>query len=79
MLGGEDGKPHRYHLLSVGKPPRELRTKETGIEIMPGDSLEILSAGGGGWGPPQERSPEARERDRRQGFVTGAASKARVP
>jgi N-methylhydantoinase B len=79
MLGGEDGKPHRYHLMSAGKPPRALRTKETGIEILPGDCLEIHSAGGGGWGPPQQRSPDAREHDRRQGFVTGAASKERTP
>jgi N-methylhydantoinase B len=79
MLGGEDGKPHRYCLLSAGKPPRELRTKETGIEILPGDRLEILSAGGGGWGPPQKRSAEAREHDQRQGLVTDDPSKGRVP
>ncbi len=70
MLGGKDSQPHRYRLLSQGKPPRELRTKETGIEILPGDCLEVRSAGGGGFGPPSKRTKEARERDRLQGLVT---------
>jgi len=73
MLGGSDSKPHRYRLVSSDRPPRELRTKETGIEILPGDCLEIRSAGGGGWGPPERRSGAARERDRLQGLVSGEA------
>ena len=75
MLGGEDSTPHRYRLLSEGRPPRELRTKETGIEIRPGDCLEARSAGGGGFGPPSKRSQAARERDRLQGLVTDAKAK----
>lgn len=70
MLGGKDSPPHRYRLLSKGKPPRELRTKETGIEILPGDCLEVRSAGGGGYGPPDKRAPAAREHDRLQGLVS---------
>jgi N-methylhydantoinase B len=70
MLGGQDSRPHRYRLLSEGKAPRELRTKETGIEILPGDCLEVRSAGGGGYGPPDKRAKGARERDRLQGLVT---------
>jgi N-methylhydantoinase B len=79
MLGGKDGKPHRYQLLSADKPPRDISTKETGIKILPGDCLAIRSAGGGGYGPPERRAPEARERDRREGLVTGGAVKARAP
>jgi N-methylhydantoinase B len=71
MLGGEDSPPHRYRLLSVGKGPRELKTKETGIEILPGDCLEVRSAGGGGYGPPEQRTKDARARDRLQGLVAG--------
>jgi N-methylhydantoinase B len=73
MLGGADSQPHRYRLLSRNKPPRELRTKETGIEIFPGDCLQIRSAGGGGWGPPERRSQAARERDREQDLVSADA------
>ena len=78
LLGGEDSKPHRYRLLSEHRPPRELRTKEVGIEIHPGDCLEIRSAGGGGWGPPEKRAAEARERDRAAGLVTDGAAKTRT-
>jgi N-methylhydantoinase B len=77
MLGGEDGQPHRYRLLSEGRPARVLRTKETGIEIRPGDCLEVRSGGGGGWGPPARRSQEARRRDAAQGLVRG--DEAREP
>jgi N-methylhydantoinase B len=69
LLGGADGIPHSYRLLSEGREPRVLRTKEVGIEIRPGDCFEIRSSGGGGWGPPVERSPRARQRDREQGLT----------
>jgi N-methylhydantoinase B len=69
MLGGEDGKPHLYRLLSEGREPRLLKTKEVGIELRPGDCLEIRSSGGGGWGPPAKRSAEARRRDVEQGLL----------
>src|ERR1700710_1383380 len=69
MLGGEDGEPHHYRLLSEGREPRVLRTKEVGIELRPGDCLEIRSSGGGGWGPPSKRTAEARRRDVEQGLT----------
>jgi N-methylhydantoinase B len=78
MLGGKDSAPHRYRLLSAGREPRELRTKEVGIEIGPGDCLEVRSAGGGGWGAPSRRSQAARDRDCLQGLVTDDAVKART-
>jgi N-methylhydantoinase B len=70
LLGGSDGAPHRYTLLSAGRPDRPLKTKEVGIRVRPGDVLDVRSAGGGGFGDPAERTPEARARDRRLGFVT---------
>jgi N-methylhydantoinase B len=76
MLGGEDGKPHHYRLLSEGRESRVLRTKEVGIELRPGDCLEIRSSGGGGWGPPEKRSAEARRHDREQGLTDVAAEQA---
>ena len=72
LLGGKDGAPHDYRLVSKGRAPRTLRTKEAGIEILPGDCLEIRSSGGGGWGPPSRRSKAARDRDLAQGLVTNS-------
>ncbi len=70
LLGGDDGAPHQYRLLSHGREPRTLRTKETGIEILPGDCIEVRSSGGGGWGPLDKRLQSARDRDLAQGLVT---------
>ncbi|MFL6815293.1 MAG: hydantoinase B/oxoprolinase family protein, partial [Bradyrhizobium sp.] len=74
MLGGKDGVPHDYRLISAARAPRILRTKEVGIEILPGDCLEVRSSGGGGWGPPARRLPRARQRDREQGLLQESAS-----
>ena len=73
LFGGKDGLPHDYVLRSKGRPPRTLKTKETGIVIRPGDVIEVHSAGGGGWGPPSRRSAAARARDALYGLVTSAA------
>jgi N-methylhydantoinase B len=71
LFGGDDGLPHRYVLRSRGRPDRVLRTKEVGIPIHPGDIIHVESGGGGGWGDPRARDPEARQRDVENGFVTG--------
>ena len=69
ILGGEDGRPHRYVLYSGNREPRPIRTKETGLEIRPGDRL-VLESGGGGGGDPARRDPAAIAADRDSGFVT---------
>jgi N-methylhydantoinase B len=74
MLGGEDGRPHRYVLRSAARPDRALKTKEVGIVIRPGDVLDVRSGGGGGYGPPAERSAEDRACDVRRGLVTRRTS-----
>ncbi len=70
ILGGDDGLPHRYTLYSTGQPPRPIKTKETGIEIHPGDVLILESGGGGGWGDPALRGPAAIAEDVENGFAT---------
>jgi N-methylhydantoinase B len=67
-LGGCDGLPHRYRLAADGAE-RELRTKEVDIAVPPGAVFLIESAGGGGYGPSDERSSQAREADRLDGFT----------
>ena len=69
MSGGKDGLPHRYRLVS-GRRVRVLKTKEVGIPVRPGDVFLIESGGGGGWGDPRRRAPEARTADAEAGFVT---------
>jgi N-methylhydantoinase B len=78
ILGGKDGRPHRYRLISKGRE-RFLKTKEVGVPIRPGDWLLIESAGGGGYGPPSKRDPAARAADVENGFVSAKSSPRRAP
>ncbi|MBV8447773.1 MAG: hydantoinase B/oxoprolinase family protein [Hyphomicrobiales bacterium] len=52
MLGGGDGLPHSYRLIRTDGSSRTLKTKEVGIEVGPGDLIDVRSGGGGGWGKP---------------------------
>ena len=80
ILGGQDGLPHRYRLRSRGRRDRVLRTKEVGVVVRPGDIFLVESGGGGGYGDPRKRAPEARAYDRENGFVTrGPAARATRP
>jgi N-methylhydantoinase B len=74
ILGGKDGLPHRYRLRSRGRPDRVLQTKEVGVVVRPGDVFLVESGGGGGYGDPRRRTPEARAYDRENGFVTRRAA-----
>ena len=80
ILGGKDGLPHRYRLRSRGRPDRVLKTKEVGVVVRPGDVFLVESGGGGGYGDPRRRLPEARAYDQENGFVTrGARARAAAP
>jgi N-methylhydantoinase B len=46
-------------------------TKITGVHVAQGGRVRLETPGGGGYGPPSERSPEAIARDLRLGYVTG--------
>jgi N-methylhydantoinase B len=65
--GGADALPFRL-TLNPGPGERVLGGKET-VALRQGDLVLIETCGGGGYGPPGGRSPEARARDRREGYV----------
>ncbi len=69
ILGGEPGLPHRYTIVSGGRET-ELRSKQTGVQVHPGDVIKVLSAGGGGAGDASTREPHRIHRDRLNGYVT---------
>ena len=69
MLGGKDAAPHHYTLNRADGTSRDLKTKEVGIPLAPGDVLHVRAGGGGGWGPPEKRDPAARARDAEEGLL----------
>ncbi len=72
ILGGKDGLPHHYRQAS-GDSVRDLKTKETNIVIKPGDKLVVDSAGGGGYGPPEQRTAEDSRNDEIDGLISKPA------
>ena len=68
LAGGADGATGAARL----DPPRDLAPKGL-TKLNPGDTLHLDLPGGGGFGDPSRRDPEARARDARLGYVTAAA------
>jgi len=64
--GGEPGAPGRIRL---GEDGPDLPGKGT-LRIPAGETLIFETPGGGGFGPPTARTPEAEAQDRAAGFVT---------
>ena len=67
IAGGNDALPFRI-TLNPGPAARPIRGKET-LTLKQGDLVVIETCGGGGYGPPDARPAEAREQDRREGYV----------
>lgn len=68
MAGGENGAPHDYLMHAPGEEPVKLASKREGLPVPPGSTFEIHSGGGGGWGPPEERTDDLRQRDSENGL-----------
>ena len=69
--GGMDGAPNvvRIHHNGVIRIPEHL-SKDQGIRLRPGDRVEVMTPGGGGYGNPFERDPALVARDVRRGYYT---------
>jgi N-methylhydantoinase B len=72
--GGKDGAVNGVEITSPDGAVRHVR-KATQHPIAAGERVRILTGGGGGWGPPAERDPEAVRRDVREGYVSAAAAR----
>ncbi|MEV4568090.1 hydantoinase B/oxoprolinase family protein [Nonomuraea sp. NPDC049419] len=70
LAGGADGAPPRV-TLNPGTPGERRMLKVNALPVKAGDVLRCESGGGGGYGPPEERAPEAVAEDRAEGMVTG--------
>ena len=78
LYGGRPGRPNGLH---VERPDGSTETlgKTTAFDVPPGSVVQFSIAGGGGFGPPEERDPELIEADIRDGYVTDSAARADYP
>jgi N-methylhydantoinase B len=53
----------------MGRSPKEIPSKDY-ILLKPGDLVTIELPGGGGYGNPENRTPELIEKDIRSGLIT---------
>jgi N-methylhydantoinase B len=49
------------------------------VRVPKGATLELTCGGGGGWGPPAERDPEAVHSDIAEGYTTEAHARRHYP
>lgn len=69
IMGGGEGAPAGAVFNDGRLAPMKSRST-----IAPGESVTLLFAGGGGYGPPDERETSAITEDVRQGFISKSAA-----
>jgi N-methylhydantoinase B len=75
VQGGKEGKAGQITVVKKSGET-EIVYKSKGYPLQPGDQIIVETGGGGGYGPPSERSRELIERDLRRGYVsTDSAAK----
>ncbi len=68
LSGGEPGSAGRLWLLRDGER-QALGSKVGNLRLRRGDVIRLETSGGGGFGDPSSRSPDAAEADHLQGYV----------
>jgi N-methylhydantoinase B len=78
-LGG--GGEARPNALEVVAPDGTVTSysKATRVAVRKGSTVHLHTGGGGGYGPPAERDPEAVRRDVREGYVSEAHAREHYP
>ncbi|MDT7950253.1 MAG: hydantoinase B/oxoprolinase family protein [Acetobacteraceae bacterium] len=68
LAGGSPGAVGRLSLVRDGKV-EALGSKVGNLRLRRGDVIRLETSGGGGFGPPEARAPEARSLDRVRGYT----------
>lgn len=78
LAGGGAARPNRFVLRYPDG--RELEAgKATALRVPPGAVMVLETGGGGGWGDPAQRDPDAVKRDLRDGIVSESAARRDYP
>lgn len=74
LLGGHAARPAHY-IRDPDGAAAELNSKVT-LGLAPGEVISVQTPGGGGYGPPDQRDPEAVARDVRLGKVSAERARS---
>ena len=75
VAGGQPAALNRFTWDSDdGQKTAPMTSKITGVRLRTGQRLRLETPGGGGWGEPSRRVPEATARDLKRGFITTGKS-----
>jgi N-methylhydantoinase B len=69
LFGGQPGSCNLAFVNQGREGERELKSKEA-VQLKAGDTYSSYPSGGGGWGDPLERDPEAVRRDARDQIIS---------
>ena len=75
LFGGGDGATGRLILNPDGPNPVELASKTVDCKLKRGDVISMRTQGGGAYGAPDQRDPEAIARDLREEKITPEAAR----
>jgi N-methylhydantoinase B len=73
LEGGHSGRSNAAVITRADGTQRSV-TKESNIALAPGDTVAFATAGGGGYGEPGQRSPQALQHDLREGYISPQAA-----
>ena len=79
LAGGGEGGRSNVAYLRRRDGRQEKITKATRLRLLAGDTLEMRTAGGGGYGPAGQRSAEAVRADLREGLISEDHARANYP
>ena len=74
LHGGTAARPNRAYIQETPADEWQLVLKRDGITLGAGARVRLIGGGGGGWGDPSDRDPDAVRRDVAAGYITAAAA-----
>lgn len=70
LFGGKDGTSGRFLLVDPNDGARKLEVKPAGVMVRPDQKIVVETPGAGGYGHPEDRSPDALAVDHDSGKFT---------
>ncbi len=72
--GGQEGRPGRFTLVEGQSGHERAIEKERGLKLAAGDLVCVETGGGGGYGPPHDRTLARIQHDLDAGYISRAAA-----